>query len=142
MLIPPGWFLLELEAFDPLLRLRWSDQKKMWQLERKVTVGLPPESFRKDTEHDDFIRAREKYVLVASIPAGGLNRQIFDNLRASDLWAQGGWDKVERDLVEAEKVAEEKSWLDFGEEVRFKAADAYEHWKCKTGQTVYLASGK
>jgi hypothetical protein len=141
ILVPPGWFLAELEAFDPLLRCRWSDRLRMWQIERRVTLGKPPECYRKDTEHDDYVRARDRFVLVCSVPKDGLAPVVFERLRASDLWAAGGWEKVVRDLEEAEDAAENKCWNDFGEEMRFCAAEQYESMKVKDGRTIYMRGG-
>jgi len=114
----------------------------MWQLERKVTVGEAPPTYRKNTEHDDYIRARDRYVLVCSIPSNGLNRSVFATLRASDLWAHGGWEKVASDLEEAEQVEEEKSWEDFQADLHAMISESYEFQKWKFGEKVYVTSAE
>lgn len=139
MLIAPGWFLRELEAFDPALRLRWSDSQMLWHLERKIAKGKPVETLRTDSESDEVIRAREGYLLVASVPPGGLNRTIFEKLRACDLWALGGWEKVEREIVEAEEREEQKRDDDFAADIRSYTREVYEFLKHRAGERVFNA---
>jgi hypothetical protein len=135
----PRWFLDELRAFDSDLRLRWSFRLQNWQLERKVTRSLHPGTIRNDSWHDDYIRAQEGYILVATIPFNGLSRSVFERLRASDLWSNGGWQRVAEELEELERVQEEKVWNDFQDSVRASSAELYNLWKIRDGRTVFNA---
>jgi hypothetical protein len=135
--IAPGWFLKELREFDSELRLRWSQRLEMWQLERRVTKSLHPGTIRNDGYHDDYIRAQDGFVLVASIPPGTFGRHIFERLRAADLWANGGWAKVVREIEEFEEAEEELKWSKFGEVLKEESKDLYELMKIRDGRSIY-----
>jgi hypothetical protein len=138
-MIAPEWFLRELEAFDPHLRLRWSARRELWQLERKILRGLHPGTIFCDGWHDESIRARDGYILVASIPPDRLTRAVFARLRASDLWSNGGWKRVADQLDAYDEIQEEKSWENFSSNVRDASKDVYEWMKIRDGRTVFNA---
>jgi hypothetical protein len=133
----PTWFLRELKAFDPDLRLRWSPRLELWQIERQVKRSVHPGTIRNDGWHDDYIRASDGYILVASVPPHLLVRSIFQKLKDSDLWARGGWEKVINEIETAERIEEEKKWEDFGADVRYSSAELYHFLKHRNGQSVY-----
>lgn len=133
----PAWFLRELHAFDPHLRLRWSPRRELWQLERKILRGLHPGTLFEDGWHDEYIRARDGYILVASIPHGQLRRHVFERLRASDLWSNGGWKRVSDQIDAFEEAEEEKRWEVFSRDVRDDSKDVYELLKVRDGRTVF-----
>ncbi len=135
----PGWFLKELKAFDEDLRLRWSSRVELWQLERRVRRSLHPGTVKCDDYHDDYIRARDGFILVASVPPNGLSRSIFEKLRASDLWANGGWQKLEDDLQVAEAVAEERRRQDFSRDIRDLSKDAWNWIAQREGRQIFNA---
>jgi len=137
MPIAPGWFLKELREFDPELRLRWSQRLEIWQLERRVTKSLHPGTIRNDGYHDDYIRAQDGFILVASIPHGTFGRHIFERLRAADLWSAGGWAKVVREIEEFEEAEEEIKWTKFGEALKEESKDLYELMKIRDGRSIY-----
>ena len=139
MPIAPGWFLRELREFDSELRLRWSQRLELWQLERRVTRSLHPGTIRNDNYHDDYIRAQDGFVLVASIPHGTFGRHIFERLKAADLWSNGGWARVCREIEEFEEAEEEKKWAEFSETLRNESKDIYELMKIRDGRTVFNA---
>jgi hypothetical protein len=136
----PSWFLRELESFDPDLRLRWSPRLEFWQIERRVKRGLHPGTIRNDGWHDDYIRAADGYILVASVTPEMfqiLGRSIFQRLKDSDLWARGGWEKVASEIEAAEHADEEKKWESFGAEVRYSSAELFNFLKHRNGQSIY-----
>ena len=137
MPIPPKWFIKELGEFDPELRIRWSRRLELWQLERRVTRSLHPGTIRNDNYHDDYIRAQDGYVLVASIPHGTFGRHIFDRLRAADLWSNGGWQRVCREIEEFEEAEEEQKWEKFSQTLQDESKDLYELMKIRDGRTVF-----
>lgn len=133
----PGWFLTELREFDSELRLRWSRMRELWQLERRVTRGLHPGTIRNDNYHDDCIRAQDGFILVAEIPHGTFGRHIFSALKASDLWSNGGWEKMAQNIEAFEEAEEEKKWADFGDTILQESKDLYEVMKIRDGRTVF-----
>lgn len=135
----PAWFARELRAFDSDLRIRWSRRLQLWQIERRVRRGLHPGTIRNDGWHDDFIRAQDGYMLVASARPGKLGRSIFQKLRDSDLWANGGWQKVADELEAAEERAEEKHWENFGADVRSMSAEVFRFLQHRNGQVIFNA---
>lgn len=139
MLLAPGWFLAELEAFDPDLRCRWSNRTGTFHLERKVTRSLPTECYKSDTEHDDYIRAREGYILVGVINPDGFSRSIFDKLRASDLWSNGGWQKMISDIEAYEAEEEEKKDKAFSDDLAAMSGEVYRFLKFREGSRVFNA---
>ena len=135
----PSWFLNELREFDPELRLRWSRRMELWQLERRVTRSLHPGTIRNDSYHDDYIRAQDGYVLVASIPHGTFGRHIFEKLRQNDLWSRGGWEKMIDEIEQFEDAEEQKKWDDFSDRIHYESQDLYELMKARDGRTVFNA---
>ena len=137
MPIAPSWFLRELREFDPELRIRWSRMRERWQLERRVTRGLHPGTIRNDQYHDDYIRAADGFLLVAEIPHGTFGRHIFERLRASDLWKNGGWEEMIKKIEEFEEAEEEKKWADYEDTLRHESQALYDLMKIRDGRTVF-----
>lgn len=133
----PEWFLRELHQFDADLRVRWSPRRELWQLERRVTRSLHPGTIRNDGWHDDYIRAQDGFILVAEIPPRQFHRTIFDKLRASDLWSNGGWEKVADEIEALEQAEEDKKWANFSDDIAYRSKEIYEWWKIRDGRTVF-----
>ncbi len=133
----PDWFLKEMRVFDPDLRVRWSSKMNMFQLERKITHSLPIETKKRDSYDDDYIRAKEGYILVALIAPGKFSRNIFSVLRASDLWSNGGWESVARAIEDFEASEEEAKWKAFSDELRGATRELYNFIKIRDGRTIY-----
>lgn len=136
---PPAWFEKELSQFDSDLRVRWSPRLELFQIERRVRRSLHPGTIRCGGWHDDEIRARDGYLLVASAPPHGLTRSVLQKLKDADLWSQGGWQTVIRAIEAAEELEEEKRWESFSRDIREQSADVYEFMKLRDGRTVYNA---
>ena len=90
---PPASFVKRLHDFDPLLRLRWSDAKGHYLLERKVTRGADPDPACY-ADWDQYVAAREGYVWVMDLGIGELDDRVFWTLWANDIQRLGGGDKV------------------------------------------------
>lgn len=101
---PPANLVRELRAFDPALRLRWSDGQARWRLERKVTRGAqwPASTIETAAGYEDRIAARDGYVLVDLIAPELLNGRLVPVLKRADIWSRGG----------ARAVADEMDQLD------------------------------
>ena len=135
----PAWFVKEMQAFDPALRLRWSPRINLWNLERKITHGLPIETSKSDGFHDDYIRARDGYILVALIEPDKFGRHIFSTLRASDLWSNGGWEEMAKFIEELEAREEEAKWRAFDDEIHVATIELYNFLKWREGGLVFNA---
>jgi hypothetical protein len=135
----PDWFLKELKIFDPLLRVRWSARMELWHIERRVMRGLHPGTIKTDEWHDEYIRARDGYVHVCSVPPGKLTPHVFERLKAADLWSHGGWKKVADQLDEFDQVEEEKKWEVFSRDLTDLSKSVYDLLKLRDGRTVFNA---
>lgn len=131
----PKWFIDEMKVFDPALRVRWSAKMNMFQLERKIANSKVIDTIKASFD-DDYIRAREGYILVAIIPPGKFARSIFATLRASDLWSNGGWEHMARYIEEQEAAAEKKIWDDFSQELRDQTKELYAFMKYRDGSRI------
>lgn len=134
---PPAWFVKELHEFDSDLRLRWSVRLELWQIERKVRRSLHPGTIKNDGYHDDYIRAQDGYLLVASVPPHGLGRRVFEVLKASDLWSNGGWAKV-ADKLEAFEEQEEKARdKSFSDDIQAMSKELYDWLAVRDGRQIF-----
>lgn len=136
-MIAPDWFVRELHAFDPDLRLRWSRRLEMWQLERKVRRSLHPGTILCDDYRDDWIRAKDGFLLVASIPPKSLSRSIFARLKDADLWSNGGWQKIANAMDEADAMEEQRRLGAFQARIKEYSRDVYDLIKVRDGRTVF-----
>jgi hypothetical protein len=134
--LAPAWFLKELKAFDPELRLRWSHKMNLWQLERKIAHGKIIDTSKTDYFDDDYTRAREGYILVALIEPDKFSRNIFSVLRASDLWSNGGWETVAAHIEEMEAREEAQKWEAFSDEVKYQAKEFYDFLQFREGSRI------
>jgi hypothetical protein len=133
----PDWFLKELKEFDPDLRCRWSSKDENFHIERKVTRGMHPGTIRNDGFHDDYIRAQDGYILVGVIRPGHFSRHTFQVLRDSDMWANGGWEEVDRKLCAFEEAEEEHKWAVFDDESAAACRELYSLLKIRCGETFF-----
>lgn len=136
---PPEWFVKQMRAFDADLRIRWSARLQLWQIERQVKRSAHPGTIRNDGWHDDYIRAQDGYILVASVQPGKIGPHIFQKLRDCDLWANGGWEKIADQIEDAEQAREEKAWENFGGDVRHLSAEVFNFLKYRNGEAVFNA---
>lgn len=136
-MIAPAWFVKEMSAFDSDLRVRWSPKMNLFQLERKIANSKPIETTKRDGFDDDYIRAREGFILVALIEPGKFSRSIFQVLRASDLWSNGGWEAMAKFIEDQEALEEEMKWAKFTDDIRYQTKELYDFLKVRDGRTIY-----
>jgi hypothetical protein len=134
--LAPAWFVKEMKAFDSELRVRWSQKMNMWQLERKIANSKIIDTIKKDAFDDDYIRAREGYILVALIESGKFSRNIFSILRASDLWSNGGWESMAQYIEDMEALEEQKKWEAFSDELKCQSREFYSFLKLREGSRI------
>jgi hypothetical protein len=85
----PDHIVEAIQAYDPELRIRWGEEKKLVRLERKVTRGAPmdPRWFK---HWDDFNGCRDGYILVMEFaPTVENYNKVVYTLKMNDLWAFG-----------------------------------------------------
>ena len=122
---PPLGLMRALHAFDPALRVRWSDAQGCWRLERKATRGTvwPPSIHDTPAAYEDRIAAGEGYILVDTINKNDLDDRLLPILKRNDIWSRGGADTIakEFDRLDAEHLATMKrmvseKWADMARE--------------------------
>ena len=125
----PKSFVQRLHDYDPLLRVRWSDFKGCWLIERKVrrtrlTYGDSP---------DPEVRRRtaEGYLHVFSVPHNQLDGRVFLLLAEGDMWKQGGAAGVNRRLDEELERTEYLGELNQRNDLRYVASEMYDSIKRK-----------
>ena len=128
LLTPPKLFVERLRAFDPMLRVRWSDGQNRWRLERKVTRGTmwPPSFVESPEQAEDWRAANEGYTLVATVKQGELTDRVFVALAKADLWCMGGAEKVCAALDRGDQELEMVNRTKRGEYIE---AAARERWR-------------
>lgn len=112
----PKEFVARLRAYDPLLRVRWSDVEARWRIERKITRGrwIDPGNFH-DSQREDFVSASEGYIPVLFCEKNQLDERVFITLWANDVWRRGGANRVSDEMESAEAMKRKASrarWLD------------------------------
>lgn len=133
----PPWFINEMKIFDPELRVRWSEKANIFMLERKIANSKPVDT-KKDSFSDEYIRAREGYVLVALIPHDKFSREIFNILRINDLWSNGGWEHMARTIEELEAEEEQKRWQRFSDDIVSHSKEIFEWMQYRDGERIFV----
>jgi hypothetical protein len=106
-----------LKAYDPRLRVVWSDKKWCWRVERRLRFPgfVNPAHF---SDVDDQHSAQEGYMLVFPVGRHDLDDRVFMTLYLGDLWRRGGANKVADELEAkeaAEKARQHASFMDDNE---------------------------
>lgn len=134
---PPSSFVRRLREFDSSLRIRWSDAKTCYLLERKVTRGRQPDPACYE-DWDEYVAARDGYVTCFPVAPHELDDRVIMTLMASDLWTTGGAN-AKADQMEAreaeEKALSHERWL---ERVTDEAKDWY-RWALTLSPTKHWA---
>lgn len=112
---PPSSFTRALRAFDPALRVRWSDKDVNWRIERRLTHGTWADpAFFADPE--DRQTARDGYVLVLTCQKEQLDNRVFYTLWDGDIWRRGGAKKVGDQIfagLDTLTAARRRRWSDY-----------------------------
>jgi hypothetical protein len=119
---PPNSFLARLHAFDPALRIRWSDKKDCYLLERQVTRGQRPDPSCY-ADWDAYVAARDGYVTCFPVAPHELDDRVIATLMATDLWTTKGGADAEANRMEAneseQRALSRERWLDrIGDEAK------------------------
>lgn len=97
---PPQAFVQRLRAFDPSLRIRWSDKKDCYLLERKVSRGQRPDPSCY-ADWDEYLGARDGYTTCFPVAPHELDDRVIATCMASDLWTTRGGADAEADRLDA-----------------------------------------
>lgn len=159
----PKRFLDDLRCFDPQLRCRWSTALDCYLIERKVSRGKPiapavlandetiqalseelrwepSPALRRALDHrirfmaEEYRAAVDGHVVVMEVEPNCLDSRVFFTLWDTDIWRQGGADKVNKAIDERIDAVPRKSreaWMD---EVRQMGKWIYRY--CRTVRTL------
>lgn len=104
---PPERFVQRLREYDPLLRVRWSNYKKCWLLERKIRHGRP--GYGDSPNPDVNQRFHDGYIHVFSVPHYALDNRVFLALGEGDMWRQGGAKSLNQQMDSFNEETENRS---------------------------------
>lgn len=125
----PKAFIEDLRRYDPALRCRWSDGRRSFLIERKVSRGraFPPSEFG---DPDEYRAASDGYMILMDVERECLDNRVFFTLWQSDIWRQGGADAVNDriDRVQAEIFRESR--VAFNDRNRQEAKAAFRYMNC------------
>lgn len=113
---PPKSFVRQLQAYDPLLRIRWSDFERRWRIERKLTHArsIDPGLF-KENQYEEFVARQDGYIPVLYAGKEQLDYRVFFTLFVNDIQRMGGAAKVAAMMEQEEaayRSASRAKWLD------------------------------
>lgn len=149
MEIPPAWFLQQLHDFDGdlvMLPSRMRPFAYVLARRRRFSAGLTDRAVEDSLTNTDT-RMCLKYGLVPvslvfkTGPTWDADR-ILRTLKARDLWAHGGADKVADMLEEQEAAEKQKLRQQIRDDMWNRSGDAYRSYKFRTGQSVGMAMRK
>ncbi len=147
---PPAWFLAQIHDYDAALVVFPSRYRPYaYVIARRSRLGrrgLTGNAIADTiTQPDTVMVMKHGCVPVCYMYKHGpvWNADtVLRSLRARDLWAHGGADKV-ADQLEADELAEEKKRADAKrEELWHLSGDAWRSYKARTGQSVINTGGR
>ncbi len=85
-------FAREMHNFDSQLRIRLSWRRDRYLIERKVArdSSVMLDGSKSYRDYDMFICARDRHIPVMEVPRAMLDKRVFLELRAHDMWEYGG----------------------------------------------------
>ncbi len=113
--------------FDGALRLRKSvSQPGSYVLERKLSRSHPIQTAQRGT--DLHLQAQDGYIHISLVHEEWLRHpeNILRELKANDIWAQGGAETVDRQMADDERYAREDAERKRRETLREIAIDAFD----------------
>lgn len=145
---PPQWWLQMLADYDSQLVVFPSRVRMCFVLARRRNKSntmaeldkLDKQTLKLSAGGDGDILATNNLVFVRHLIGNSVRRpNIIQWLRDADTWAQGGADKADKLIVEAEQAqaaAKRKVMLD---NIDHRARDAWRSYQARTGQRTRLA---
>lgn len=93
----------QLQNYDSALRIRWSNQRGRWSVERRVTNGHFNVDRPYSPDSDRYYHVRDGYLPIGTLPPRSEFfswevEEILKNLYEGDIWAHGGADKMNAQL--------------------------------------------
>jgi len=131
---PHDTFVRRLKEYDPMLRVRWSDYARSWQLERKMRHGKS--SYGNSPNPDVNRRYQDGYVHVFSIPYEWLDGRVFKALDLADLWKMGGAKALNRRMDQEIEAKEERDARNQKDDLRYVANDMFTAMQYRGGSRV------
>lgn len=139
---PPKGFVKKLKSFDKDLRVRWSEEKNKWIIERKTPkIGLyPPVKWYQLSDgtwtykilpekSDLYIQYHDGYAGI--LYANELDNRIFESLYNNDLWKYKRKEDMYRDIEEKEKKQEENKEKEKTEEIKALSREIWDYWNVR-----------
>jgi hypothetical protein len=161
--VAPRHIVEELQRYDPLLRIRWSKQRRKWVVERKIYntsgyirhslkekfLGLPVrflpshipgyEPYQIESiDSEAYIQYRDGYTTVAVYDV--LDRRVILEVLGGDAWKFGDYGKRYRahETDRQQKEQERKKRKEF-ERTWDKSKQIYDDLSWQTGRTISVA---
>lgn len=124
----PKGFVRRLLAYDPALRIRWSDWEQRWRVERRLTHArsIDPGLFR-EHQYEEFVARCDGYIPVLYCGKEQLDNRVIFTLWVNDIQRQGGAKALADRLEQEEAIYRSKSrakWLD---QVYVAAQEKYDY---------------
>mgnify|MGYP001572678542 CR=1 FL=1 len=136
---PPAWWLQMLYDYDAQLVAIPSRQESIYRLARR-TWNRPGIQLMADIhrEKDTAMLASYGLVPVTTIVGWGIwGTNIFNSLRARDIWAHGGAEKFVKLEEDAEAEAEQKRKAAIRDDMWMRSGAAWQSYKQRTRQSVF-----
>lgn len=144
--IPPAHFLAQIYDQDAQLVLLPSKMQPFTYIiarRRRSAPGRIPDDLAKQVPEDTQLCLRYNLVPVCRIYHTGPSwdaTAVVASLRARDLWAHGGADKVADVLEAQEDAAKAKIQSDIKDDLYNRSGDAWRSYQARTGQRVLGAN--
>jgi hypothetical protein len=143
---PPAWWQQQLFDFDPLLVLIPSRQFPFYRLTRRSRVKIDPNHIWSVAhEADTHMMAQYSVVPVTTVIRHGGAWQI-DNilreLRARDVWSNGGAEKIANALDEKDEKDRQKVRAQIRSDMDHRSRDAWRSYQARTGQRTRPTTGQ
>lgn len=144
---PPTWWLRKLSDFDHALVVFPSSLRACYVLARRRQFGLghPLEKLDRDLQRltgggdGDLMADRNLVFVDYLISAGGWSTDIFHELRKRDIWAAGGADKYNAQLIAHEDAIAARQQSAYLSDIDHRARDAYRSYQARTGQRTRVS---
>jgi hypothetical protein len=143
---PPDWFLKQLWDLDDALVVLPSRSRRAYILARRrnlsnrvpLLVKADYQLQKRTRGNDADMLAEHNLVMVDVIQGtnmhGTWSPTIFADLRARDIWRNGGAEKINQQLLESEAAERQRTrrkWLD---DLDHRSRDAWRSYQARTGQ--------